>query len=165
MTKLTIKNNTIAIKDGRKVVARIDATGLTTSKVEGIIAAADLELNHEALQTALEAAVAEARARKGSVIPDTYRHQYGVDQSCGDDIAKALTAEVTVVTGKNTHVDVEKVREVAATNGVEDRFDAWLAKDLNPGMLRMNLGNVLRGMARRGDEVRIADRLFCDFAD
>ena len=146
--KLTIKATTIRIMDGRKLAAKIDTT-LNPSKLEGIVAGADMELPLDELIAAIEAAVAEAAKRKGSVVPDDYRYRYGVDQNCGDAVALALTAKVTTPAG----VDVEACREVAEANGVGDRFDVWMVKGLNPGMIRMNLGNVLRGKVRRDEPV------------
>lgn len=151
MTKLihNARRARIELKDGRKVVATLPTT-LPAATLEGILAAADLELAQDELLASLQAAIDEASRRKGSVVPDDYRHRYGVDQNCGDDVAKRLTAKVTTPNG----VDIEACREVAAANGKADRFDTWMAKDLNPGMIRMNLGNVLRGMARRGEKVQ-----------
>ena len=145
--KLSIdKNKALVARDGRKVAFKV-ATTLTIAALEGIIAGADLD--SPTLEADLTAAVEEAAKRRGSVIPNGYREQYGAEQSCGDDVAKRLTAKVT---GKDG-VDLDAAREVAAANGVEDRFDGWMIKGLNPGMVRMNLGNVLRGKARRGEEV------------
>jgi hypothetical protein len=138
----------IRILEGRKVITRL-ATTLTLATAQGIAAAADGDLPHDDLAAVLLKAIDEAAARRGSVIPDGYRHQYGVDQNCGDRIAKALTAKVTTAEG----VDLNACREIAGDNEVEDKFDRWMAKGLNPGMIRMNLGNVLRGKARRGEEV------------
>lgn len=146
--KLKLKNTTIRIMDGRKLAGSVE-TALPTKTLEGIVEAADTDLDLDALLASLEAAVAEASARRGSVVPNEYRYRYGSDQNCGDAIAKRLTALVTTKEG----VDLDKCREVAAANGVEDRFDGWLVKGLNPGMVRMNLGNVLRGKARREEEV------------
>lgn len=153
MTKLILnaKLARLEVKDGRKVVATV-ATTLTPIALEGLLAATnpdDFE-DTAALVTHLEATLAELAARKGSVVPDEYRYRYGVDQNCGDDVAKRLTAKVT---DPKTGVDLEACRAVAGANGIEDRFDVWLHKGLNPGMVRMNLGNVLRGKARKGEEV------------
>lgn len=139
--------NRFEIKDGRKVAEAI-ANPLPPKTAQGLVDGLE-EGEFEALKAALLAAIEIAQTRRGSVIPDTYRHQYGVEQSCNDDVAKRLTAKVTGSDG----VDLEACREVAAANGIEDRLDGWLMKDLNPGMIRMNLGNVLRGKARRGEEV------------
>lgn len=150
MTKVlyNTKLNRFEVKDGRKVVTTVEAI-LTAEQAEGVIAG--LDLSDPNIAETIAAAAAAAAAKRGSVIPDEYRYRYGADQSCGDKIAKKLTALVTTKDG----VDEAKCREIAAKNGVEDRFDGWASKGLNPGMLRMNLGNVLRGMARRGEEVTL----------
>jgi len=148
-TRFDTAKKRFEIKDGRKIVEAI-ATTLPPKVANGLIAGLDPEYpDLEAARTALLDAIENAEARRGSVIPDTYRHQYGVEQSCNDDVAKRLTAKVTGADG----VDLEACREVAAANGIEDRLDGWLTKELNPGMIRMNLGNVLRGKQRRGEEV------------
>lgn len=149
MLKLITKGTEILVKDGRKVAGKVP-TSLTAAALAGVIAGADVELPLDELVAALEAAVAEAAKRKASVVPDDYRYRYGVDQNCGDTVATRLTAKVT---DPKTGVNLEACREVAAANGIEDRFDVWLDRQLNPGMVRMNLGNVLRGMVRRGEEV------------
>jgi len=148
------RQNRIEIKDGRKVYASFATTGLTTAQIDGILAGLE---GQDPTEQMVEDAIAAALAKRGSVIPDHYRHQYGVEQSCGDDVAKTLTA---LVTDPKTGVDLEACRTVAAANEVEDRFDVWMAKDLNPGMVRMNLGNVLRGRFRRGEVVVIGDARF-----
>lgn len=148
--KLITKGTEILVKDGRKVAAKVATSTLTPNAQAGLIAGADVELPLDELVAALEAAVAEALSRKASIVPDEYRYKYGADQNCGDDVALRLTAKVT---DPKTGVNLEACREVAGANGIEDRFDAWLARDLNPGMVRMNLGNVLRGKVRRGEEV------------
>ena len=151
MTKYTLDTNktTLRVKEGRKVVAKIPTT-LTPHALDGLIAGADTaEEDLDKLVAVLTAAVEEAQKRKGSVVPYDYRIRYGADQNCGDTIAQKLTDKVTTPEG----VDLKAAEEIASQNGVSDKFDAWMAKGLNPGMVRMNLGNVLRGKARRGEEV------------
>ncbi len=150
---LTAKGE-LQIKDGRKIAARFATPGLSTLSLQGIV---DAFADTPATQVDVEAAIAAATARRGSVIPNGYRYAYGADQNCGDQIAKVLTARVT---DPKTGVDLDAVREVAVANGVEDRVDQWLVRDLNPGMVRMNLGNVLRGMGRRGETVTIGEVVF-----
>lgn len=152
MTKLiyNARHTRVEAKEGRKVLGTLP-TKLPAPVVEGILAAIDTEeQDHEALLALVAAALDEATRRKGSIVPDCYRHQYGVDQNCGDDVALRLTAKVTdPVTG----VNLEACREVAAANGIEAKFDVWMERKLNPGMVRMNLGNVLRGKVRREEEI------------
>lgn len=150
--KANRKENTIRLMDGRKVAGRIETT-LPEKTIDGVIAGLDLtDLDLDAALAAIQAAVDAAMARRGSVVPDEYRYRYGAEQNCGDEVAKRLTAEVTGTDG----VDLDRAREIAALNGVEDRFDGWMSKGLNPGMVRMNLGNVLRGLARKEQEVRFS---------
>lgn len=94
-----------------------------------------------------------------SMIPTKYRIRYGADQNCGDDIALTLTAFVTTERTKNDGgLDRAKLRGVAEENGIADRLTEWEHRELNGGLLRMNLSNVLRGMRRRGERVVIGNR-------
>lgn len=151
MKKLVISKTgtTVSLKDGRTTEWKIEGITLNRARLEGLVAAQDAEaITAEALQEAID----KAAAKKGSIIPDSYRHQYGVDQNCGDDIAVRLKDATT--DGKGNAL-MDAVAEVAAKNGLSDRYDGWVAKGLNNGQLRMNLGNMLRGKARKGEEVTI----------
>lgn len=64
--------------------------------------------------------------------------------STGDAVARALTG-----------LDVAALKKVAVENDFADRFAAWEKAELNPGQLRMNLGNVLRGMKRHDQKVTV----------
>lgn len=141
----------IQIKDGKRIVARV-ATTLDADTLEGLIAGLDIpeDATPESLVAAIEAAIENLAKRVGSVIPDDYRVRYGVHQNCGDDIAETLR---NLATDEKGQADMAKLEAIAADNGVADKFDGWLVKGLNNGMVRMNLGNVLRGKARRGEEV------------
>jgi hypothetical protein len=147
---LNTQGTEILAKDGRKIIFRVAVGLLSEASVNGILAAIDPE---NATKEDLEALVAAASARKGSVIPDGYRHQYGVDQNCGDHIAARLREKAIRIVGKQEYADLDVLAEIASQNGIADRFDGWMAKGLNNGMVRMNLGNVLRGKARRGEEI------------
>lgn len=95
----------------------------------------------------------------GSIVPEKYRILYGSDQNCGDAIALALTAFVTLPRSnpKNPDggLDRAKLRAVAEVNGIGDKLARWEDNGLNGGLLRMNTSNVLRGMNRRGEQVVI----------
>ena len=96
----------------------------------------------------------EEPKRSGSVVREKYKEQYEpFDDSCGDEYAAAFAAAIK--TDKGT-VDMAMLASIAAQNGVD--FSRW--DHLNPGQRRMNLGNVLRGMVRRGEVIRIAGRVF-----
>lgn len=100
----------------------------------------------------------------GSTVPEKYRVLYGAAQNCGDDIAKTLTDYVTLPRANKQNpdggLDRAKLRGVAEVNGIGDRLAEWEDRGLNGGLLRMNTSNVLRGMERRGEEVRIGDRVW-----
>lgn len=85
-----------------------------------------------------------------TVVPFKYRLQYGPDQNCGDTVARLLSDYVRDENGK---VDTDRLSEVANRNGVD--LGKW--SHLNLGMVRMNLGNVLRGRVRNGATVHIGN--------
>lgn len=157
-TRATLKGQTISWFDGRKKVGTSEHPSVTEALIGGILAALTFPTTIEEAIPAVEAAISEALIRKGSVIPDSYRHQYGVDQNCGD----AMAAELKDYCGGglNDPLDINRLETVASANSISDRFDTWMDKGLNPGMVRMNVGNVLRGMLRRGEAVVIGDRKF-----
>lgn len=162
-TRIDVRNASIRLFDKRTKVAQIDAPeGTTPATLEGIVAALPTDFatiyTIEQATAHLQAAIAGALARKGSVIPDQYRHQYGVDQNNGDNIAVELKDHCGG--GLNDPLDLDRLAKIAAENGIDARFDEWMGKGLNPGMVRMNTGNVLRGMYRRGEEVRIGDKVW-----
>lgn len=98
---------------------------------------------------------------KGSVVKAKYKKLYHPHHDTnGDDFAKAFGAAVR---NEDDEVDVELMREVAKANGLS--ITAWTHlrnKDggVNVGMIRMNLGNKLRGMQRNGTDVKIGERTF-----
>lgn len=88
-----------------------------------------------------------------SVVPDSYKERYGADQNCGDEIALILKGEDINAVGTANGIDVEKKWGLG-------RVVDGLPKPLNPGMQRMNLGNVLRGRVQRGEYVVIGEHEF-----
>lgn len=103
----------------------------------------------------------EEEGGRGSVVPGKYRQLYGAAQNCGDEIALALTAFVTLprANKKDTDggLDRARLRAVAEVNGIGDKLAGWEDRGLNGGLLRMNTSNVLRGMNRRGEAVKIGE--------
>ena len=98
-----------------------------------------------------------------SIVPKKYRIRYEAAQNCGDEIALALTNYVTPPRAKENddgRLDRVKLREVAAVNGIADNLAKWEGRELKGGLLRMNTGNVLRGMNRRGERVQIGERVW-----
>ena len=80
-------------------------------------------------------------------VPADFRNRYRErGGSCGDDVATLLAQHTRGDDGKP---DPAKLRALAERNGVwQDRYAA-----LNPGQQRMNDGNRLRAMARRGEAI------------
>ncbi len=110
----------------------------------------------------------------GNVVPKKYREKYGKSQCCGDALAEVLTGycshEVKTQTPKGkaktvVRVNLDRVVAVAQANGLQAKLERWA--DLNPGMQRMNLGNVLRGMLKRGERVTVGEKVWKEvqFAD
>lgn len=65
--------------------------------------------------------------------------------SNGDAVARALSL-----------TSFDDLPKIAKSNGVSDKFDKF-KNTVNAGMVRMNLGNVLRAMVRNGTEVTIGE--------
>jgi len=87
----------------------------------------------------------------GNVIGQDYRKKYGKDQNCGDEVVAAFRSAVE---GETEADRDDALRAVADANG--QNYDRW--SHLNIGMRRMNLGNVLRGMIKRGEAVTIGSQ-------
>lgn len=101
-----------------------------------------------------------AKAKGAGMIGEDYRKKYGKEQTINDAIAKALRKAVVVEPkdgkGRST-VDKKALKAIAKANSVK-QFDSW--DHLNVGQQRMNLGNVLRGMHNRNEQVVIGDKVF-----
>ena len=161
ITRVDIRKDEIRLFAGKAVQTRLPIPdGAKVDTIEGILAAMDFTtpMSEADVKSHLEAALEAAAQRRGSVIPDSYRYSYGEDQNCGDDVAAELKAYCGG--GLKDPLDLAKVEEVANANGIGDRFDVWMAKGLNPGMVRMNTGNVLRGMARNEKPIRIGAKVW-----
>lgn len=99
----------------------------------------------KSLVAALVAAGVQLSAT-ASIVPLAAKARYAAHGgTCGDELAEAFAA-----------VDPALWAQVATQNGVD--FGRW--SHLNPGQQRMNLGNVLRGKLRRGEQVRVLDETF-----
>ena len=81
-------------------------------------------------------------ALPNSVVPPKYKQRYGTKANCGDELANALD-------GIDPASDVWP--RLAADNGID--WTRW--SHLNNGMRRMNLGNVLRNMAKKGTRLNL----------
>jgi len=86
-----------------------------------------------------------ARTIKGSVIPHARKVQW---QNATPDALDAALADV-LLSADHT------LQSVCHENQLADRWNTKWAR-LNPGMQRMNLGNVLRGKLRREERVVVA---------
>lgn len=88
-------------------------------------------------------------------VDDGYRDQYEHDTTVrtesgavsinnGDGLAQELKGM--------THLEI---KAVAKDNGLAEQWEIWEAKELNKGMFRMNVGNMLRAKIRRGERVTV----------
>ena len=93
--------------------------------------------------------------KKGGIIKDEFKARYrGISEdkvSCGDTLANELRS-FCKPDGKK--VDLSAVEKVAKDNGID--LSIW--DHLNLGMVRMNMGNVLRTKIRKGEEVVIGKK-------
>lgn len=93
--------------------------------------------------------------RTGSVVKAAYKAAYMPnDSTCGDDFAMAFIDHCRDADGG---LDYQALIDIGHQNGVEVS-ERW--GHLNPGMQRMNLSNVLRGMWRGGTAIKIATQTF-----
>lgn len=87
---------------------------------------------------------------KGSIVKPKYRKQYAPkNDTCGDDIALTLADYLAGEDdGGDKCLDLPKLVRFAKAN------DCWVDKyaKLNPGQVRMNVGNRLRAKVRKGYE-------------
>ena len=86
-------------------------------------------------------------------VDDGYRERYVHDNNirtesgsasihCGDEVSRSMLG-----------LGQTEVKSVARENGLEEKHDSYQERDLNPGMIRMNIGNMLRAKVNRGEEV------------
>ena len=98
---------------------------------------------------------------KGSVVKAKYKKKYQpTHDTNGDEFTEAFRAATV---NDDEMVDVNKLNHVARDNGL--KIMQWMHlknRDggINVGMIRMNLGNVLRGRYRNGIDIKIGDKTF-----
>lgn len=161
ITRIDTKDAHIRLFAGRRKVDALPfPTDVKAKIVEGVVAGLKIDepISIAAAKTLVEEAIARALEHRGSVIPDEYRFAYGVDQNNGD--AMALALKDYCGGGLKDPLDLNRLEEVVDANAIRDRYDVWAAKGLNPGMLRMNTGNVLRGKLRNDQQVVIGAQKF-----
>lgn len=99
----------------------------------------------------------------GNVVPVKYRQKYGTAQNCGDELAGVLSAFVMVEDPENPKRQVcskSQLEAVADANGLADKMREYEDSGKNLGMIRMNIGNILRGRIRRGQYVKIGGNVW-----
>jgi len=110
-------------------------------------------------QTETEAEATEEDNRK-SKVPTAYKRRYAetspTKTGCGDDADQAFRAETDGSTGEDLIAILVRIGEANGID-VEKRWGHLKTASgaRNAGMMRMNLGNVLRNKAKKGEKVRI----------
>ena len=84
-------------------------------------------------------------------ITKKFMDRYGRSGSCNDELAKVLSSYLT--DDETGRTDKEKLRDVCAKNEID--MSKW--SHLNAGHVRMNLGNVLRGRLKKGQNVTVGN--------
>lgn len=136
-SKMFIKN--IAALSDAKIIARIRKAGMGK----------DVDLANMTRKQLIDYCYQHDLWKyRGDVVPQEFKQKYGPLQRCGDEVSNALNDATR--NGDGT-LDQELLRRVARDNDID--LDRW--SHCNPGQKVMNLGNVLRGMARRGEKVTI----------
>lgn len=69
-----------------------------------------------------------------------------VTRGAGDAVANALLG-----------LSEQQVYDVACDNGLKEKADGYAAR-LNPGQVRMNIGNLLRGIIKKGESITVLGR-------
>lgn len=164
-TRATDEGEELRLFDGRKKVFACDVEDVAIEDWEDAlqeyIDAGDATVDGA---NALLLGEEEDEGPAGDIVPRKYRERYGAAQNCGDEVAATLTAFVTLprATKKDPDggLDNAKLRAVAEANGIGDRLAEYEERGLNGGLRRMNVGNILRGMVRRGERVEIGDRVW-----
>jgi len=95
-----------------------------------------------------------------SIVPVTFKKAYAAhNDTCGRPLNLTLKEYTTTknADGRDA-LDIEKLRQVAADNGI----DYTIYEHLNNGQKRMNVGNKLAGLVKQGKTVIIGKRKFAD---
>lgn len=103
---------------------------------------------------------AEEEEASGSVVKPKYKQQYkDHNDTCGDAFADAFAAACG---GAGAPIDFDAMKRVGKQNGVDvmGRWGHMIEQRGGYGRIRMNLGNVMRGMNRRGADVTIGSQTF-----
>jgi predicted nucleic acid-binding protein len=115
----------------------------------------DVLASHTTIKDAVAAFQKLYDAENQEVVPKKYRTEYaarGNPRTCSDDFSELFAAATYVDTSaKRPKTDINKVYDIAEKNGLGDKFTEYEGKGLNTGMIRMNIGNILRARLRKGE--------------
>lgn len=144
-----------ALAKAEKIAAAEAAANAAPAPVENTLEQ-DAPVEEPAAETPVEQPVEQPVAKgRNSIVPLKYKERYGKDGNCGDELAAALNAAINV--GEKGTASLDALVEVGNQNGV-DVMKKW--GERNIGQKRMNLGNVLRGKLKRGEQVVVGDQTF-----
>lgn len=98
--------------------------------------------------------------KRASVVPNKYKARYAkTHDSNGDDLAEAMRAATT---DEHGDTDIDAILRIGKQNGIDaaKRWGHLRNRDgsVNVGMIRMNLGNCLRGLHRQGQDIKIGSK-------
>lgn len=151
MTKINGRNRK---RIARELAEQFPAAGGFEAVLALIAEAADTDAAEQAVEDFLDAA--DSRSSK---VPQRYKNKYaalGHPQRCGDDFSAEFELAVTGTDANGKPCcDLNILREIAENNGLGAKLDEYQQREkpLNPGMQRMNIGNSLRAMIRKGNAI------------
>lgn len=139
-----------------KQAKKTETTKNTARTTKGKALAAPAKRTKQADVVPLE----QPKVLKGSVVPAQFKTKAGkAGIMNGDDLGMAVK-NAFLAHGSNDRTAQESARlavdELLADNGLD--AGRWAGK--NPGMLRMNITNVLRGIRRNGESVIVRGKAF-----
>lgn len=102
----------------------------------------------------------EAQPARGSVVPASFKAKAGkAGIMNGDDLGTAIK-NAFLAAGSNDLTPAQSARIACDELLQENGLDVGRWEGRNPGMLRMNISNVLRGIRRNGESVTIRGKSF-----
>ena len=143
-------------KDEEERLAEFDARVTKIGEEEGLTYEEAEDLIREEDELAEDD---EDEPKISGIFPQHYKDEYkarGDSSCCGDEMSAWLKEATTSLNGKGKpQCDLALVEGVAVENGLGSKFSGYEISGLNPGMIRMKIGNLLRGMISREEQVSI----------
>lgn len=102
----------------------------------------------------------DAAPAKGSVVPASFKTKAGKAGIMNADDLGAAIKNAFLAAGSNDRSAQESARDAVDALLTENGLDVGRWTGRNPGMLRMNVSNVLRAMRRNGENVLVRGKVF-----